>query len=311
MTVTSVNIGGASVYIYDANKTQTIAAPSTPATGDIVDITTEPANAIQGTRIAGSTTYTVKLAHVGIDSVNGGLMLTALSAARSHTTAGSAVGIKITHTVPAYALGVAVFINDYLACIMPQKPSSRAANTSSSRVIPIYYTGVANALTATEATAIAGTGTCYGITRVALPDTTEDTKFTPEKQTVEITPAHSDNFNVVTGITGSIAGSFYNYNNIADAIIEGALYTLEGGNNITFIGFKQACLFRARPMEFIVPSATANSSDTYLFLCGEMESTSSDKTWGKATKPSRPFTAKNVPDNCSKGVETITRELFS
>lgn len=311
MTTSAPSIGGGTIYYYKPDTTTTISAPSVLVSSNVSDLTEAPDLSINGLSIEASTTYEIKLAYLGLDNDNGGLAVTTVSTAYNHTTGVNAVGIRIDVTIPSKALGVLVLIDGQVAAAFPQKPINRANGTQGTRSLGIYYRAVPDALLTAAITTKAAAATCYGMDRQTLPDTSDDTTFGQENKLVDITPAHSSDFNIVTGRNPNMTATFYNYDPDAIALVLGALKTTVNSEVFTSIGHRSSTVFRARPYEVHTPGNTANTNNVWFFMTAETESESPSIAHGKETKPAINITIKSVPDDITLGTHTVSNELYS
>ena len=308
MVQQTLAVGAASIKPYKIAKLQTISAPSSLTTSMVAAITTAPdVDDPSGSPILASTAYNVQIAFLGLSDL-GGMAITTLSNVHSINTGVGATGIKVTVTIPAYALGVAVFINGALAHIMPQKPQNRMNATSASREICIYYKATGNAMTAAAAGVYAAAHTCYGMTRSDYPDTTGDTTITFETNKITIAPGHSGDFDVVTGKRPTAKGSFFKYDKDVRAGASGSLRTTEGSEDITIYGYRGSSVPKGSPFELITPSDTAGQQESYFFMSAEMSTEPLSLAYSKAGNPNMSITIKELPDEINVEVPTFFME---
>ena len=310
MTTPSTLIGGAAIKKYIPTAS-TIAAPSKPGTSSVVDITTAPLNARKGAAIEGSTTYTIKVANLGLDAVNGGVAITALSSEHSHTTGANAVGFYVNASIPAGALGQMVFVNDIAVAWRAPFGSNRAAGTGCTRRIPVYYTGSANALTSSGAAIKAAACVCKGIQRVSLQDTSEATTFAIDPTKVTITPAHSSDYDVVSGRNVSLKGTFVSNEMSGLALLTDSLYSVQDTTDyVVELGYTGSAMPLARPMEAVIPGESGVISRTIFLGCAQMSTEAVSEEFSKSGKPGLAFTIKDMPDEVFNELPTTFQEAY-
>jgi hypothetical protein len=299
MSMATTKVGGGSIFYYTVDTTTTLSAPSALVTADVADVTDLPTIDLNFATFQETTAYSLQIATVGLDATNGGLAMTALATALSYTTGAGAVGLDIDLTIPAGALGIAIFVDGQLVAIWPNAPANRAAGTGSSRTARIYYPAVSNALLATNSEI--GVATVYGITRNSLPDTTDETTINMDKDLVEITPTHAANYQIVSGSSMSCDFTVYTYENNVRALALGALLLTDGSKEHTLAGYRASTTPRSRPFEVHVPGET-NQNDVYFIMTGTMETEPFSASYGKATKPGIKGKITGLPDTYTEGV---------
>lgn len=299
-------IGGGRIYRYDPVKATTLSAYSTFATGDVADLTTDPSVEGSGVRIQASTAYSIRVAVVGL-ALTGGLNFTAVSDAVSHTTAANATGIELTLDFPAKCFGIAVFVDGILNMIMPQAPLNRANGTAcSGRKIPILFESASSALSSTSSLI---TGTVYGMTRYEFPDTTGATTVKYPSKTVDVTPAHSSDYKVITGRSCEITSKIYTESTDVTAMGVGGTVFDNDGKDITFVGLRGAASIKSRPYEVHIPGQE-DTNDVILIFTGEMETGEATKEASKDSPGGIPIDIKSVPDTLTDDIWQFVTESF-
>jgi len=303
--------GGGNIFYYTPDATP-LTPPADLASATITDLTTDPDKERPGVRLADGDVVTVELAYLGMDTLHGGLAITAKNNPVSHTLGTGAKGILLNNVImPAKVLGVIVFINGQASVFFPQLPANRAAQTQSTPDIPVYYKASSNALLAADVAAKAlYSVNAYGIKRNSLPDTTDETQKVNAKQKVTMTPAHSGDYDVVSGVNISFTSKLIGHDDYAMALVNGALYTNLAGVKTKWEGFAGAGIAKYLPLEVHLPSGDSGKVDVYFIPCAECETTDSTIGGGKTAKPEVPITIKQVPDDLLNELQSVVCQQY-